>query len=201
MKNIVTPFPTGRGRGWTWLQHKAHKLQGGTDYEIPSGVSVRAPHEGRATDQGGNVIRISYDANNYTQFRHVKPYGRFPRDVDILERVGTSGADGGLWPHIERWYKNTKGVWTRATFESLLKRYQFWYEKEHAKAVKLARYAKTRRIARYLNARFNGTNTAAATTGRRGPVYYGLLRRFAKAQGIQYTVARVEARIIEILAK
>jgi hypothetical protein len=108
---IINPF-AGHKVGWTWAQHQAaidpatgrHYL-GGTDYEVPAGVTVVAAADGRAIRRDANTVSIVLADGRSITYREMRSVDRTGSwNVKLGDPIAVTGrVVGGVtkWPHIE----------------------------------------------------------------------------------------------------
>lgn len=175
---IIPQIPS-RGRGWDWAAHKRHGKVGGEDFEVPSGTPILADAAGAITVTG-TIVRLTIDTRRSIIYRHVYPHRAVHgRRVAIGDVIALSGADGGLWPHKEA-YLDGK----RIPFSTLVAQYRKARAAADKKAAAASSKNYVRAIAGYLNRRKLGRTTAASKNGIRGPIYWWLIQKAGKLDGL-----------------
>lgn len=175
---VILP-PLNKGRGWDFATHKRYGYLGGDDYEVPTSTPITAVAEGIAQALG-TVVKITRPDGTSATLRHVFPSFKGTKSVKVGDVIAKSGADGGKWPHWES--ANAAGV--RQTIAWLVAQYGAALAAANAASSAESGLNYVRRIARYLNGRVLGNDTAAATTGIRGPVYWTIMQRAGKRDGL-----------------
>jgi hypothetical protein len=159
---------------FNWQAHKAAGYAGGDDHKTKVGQAIKSPATGYATlmHDGLNGVRVTVGDGNSAVMRELRSLkGNFPRNVKQGEVIGYAGLvrnGEAKATHIEGWLHGL-----RVPIATLIAYY--------------GTAARTRRIAKYLNARAKALGlpaTAASRTGRRGRYYWRLVQTWGRHKGL-----------------